>query len=123
MAKQTQLAFFSYSRQDSGFALKLAEELRAAGAAVWLDQLDIGPAQRWDRAVQDALEKCPQMLIVLSPSAVESDNVMDEVSFALEKRKPVIPVLYRDCEIPFRLRRLQYIDVRTEYQKGLRTLL
>src|SRR6266852_3699466 len=31
------LAFFSYSRQDSEFALKLAKDLRAAGAAVWLD--------------------------------------------------------------------------------------
>jgi hypothetical protein len=28
-------------------------------------------------------------------------------------------VLYRDCKIPLRLRRLQYIDLRTDYQAGL----
>jgi hypothetical protein len=28
-------AFFSYSREDSEFALRLAGDLKAAGAAVW----------------------------------------------------------------------------------------
>jgi hypothetical protein len=54
------------------------------------------------------------MLLVLSPGSVDSTNVMDEVSFALEERKLVIP---------FRLRRVQYIDVRTDYQSGLHELL
>ena len=57
-------AFFSYSRRDSEFALRLAEDLKAAGAAVWLDQLDIAPGQRWARAVQNALNDCPRMLVV-----------------------------------------------------------
>jgi hypothetical protein len=118
--KQT---FFSYARDDSKFALRLGEDLRAAGVSIWLDQLDIEPGQRWDRAVQSALVSCPRMLVVLSPSSVESDNVMDEVSFALEKKKTVIPVLWRDCEIPFRLRRVQYIDCRVEYDRGLKRLL
>lgn len=117
------LAFFSYSRQDSEFVQKLAKDLRDAGAGVWLDQLDIEPGQRWDSAVEQALAKCPKMLLVLSPASVDSTNVMDEVSFALEARKLVIPVLYQDCKIPFRLRRVQYIDARTDYQRGLHELL
>ncbi len=36
-------AFFSYSRLDAEFALKLAKDLRNAGASVWIDQLDISP--------------------------------------------------------------------------------
>ena len=63
------LAFFSYARTDSEFALKLARDLKAAGASVWLDQLDIPPGQRWDRAVEDALGHCEQVLVVLSPTA------------------------------------------------------
>jgi hypothetical protein len=47
-----QTAFFSYSRDDSEFALRLAADLKAAGANVWLDQLDIAPGQRWARTVQ-----------------------------------------------------------------------
>jgi hypothetical protein len=48
---------------------------------------------------------------------------MDEVSFALEEGKTVIPILYRDCVIPFRLRRVQYIDLRHDYDHGLAELL
>jgi hypothetical protein len=118
----TSAAFFSYGREDSDFALQLAGDLKAAGASVWLDQLDIVPGQRWDRAVEDALANCPRMLVILSPASVNSTNVMDEVSFALEEKKTVIPVVYRDCTIPFRLRRVQYVDFRHDYARGLKEL-
>jgi hypothetical protein len=115
--------FLSYSRKDSEFALRLAQDLRQKGASIWLDQLDIGAGQRWDSAVEEALHRCPRQVTILSPAAVSSDNVMDEVSFALEERKQIIPVLYRDCQVPFRLRRQQRIDFRTDYDRGLRELL
>ena len=116
-------AFFSYSRDDSEFVLRLAEDLKAAGANVWLDQLDIEPGQRWARAVQDALNKAPRMLVILSPSSAESTHVEDEVNFALEEHKTVIPVLYRDCTVPFQLRPFQYVDFRTDYARGLKVML
>jgi TIR domain-containing protein len=123
MPDPTSTTFFSYSRTDAEFVLRLAQDLRAAGAKVWLDQLDIGGGQLWDRAVEEALRTSPRQVAVLSPEAVNSQNVMDEVSYALEERKQVIPVLFRDCQIPFRLRRVQYIDFRTDYDRGLRELL
>ena len=123
MAKGDPAAFFSYCREDSAFALRLAADLKAAGANVWLDQLDIVPGQRWDRAVEDALTGCPRMLVILSPASVSSTNVMDEVSFALEEKKVVIPVFYKDCVIPFRLRRVQYVDFRVDYARGLQELI
>ena len=123
MTKPAGAAFFSYSRHDTEFAQRLAQELRAAGATIWLDQLDIRPGQRWDRSVQEAVARCPRMLVILSPDSVESENVMDELSFALEKKKTVIPVLYRDCEIPFRIGRVQYVDFRSDHDKALKELL
>jgi hypothetical protein len=112
----------SYSRKDSVFALKLAEELRQAGANVWLDQLDIAPGMPWDTAIQEALNTCPRLLVILSPDSVASRHVLDEVSYALGKGKTVIPVLYRECEIPFRLDRLNRIDVRDGITDLLRVL-
>jgi hypothetical protein len=116
-------AFFSYSREDSEFVLNVARDLKAAGSNVWLDQMDILPGQRWDEAVERALAGCPRVLVVLSPASIHSTNVMAEVSFALEEGKTVIPILYRDCAIPFRLRRTQYIDLRYDYDQGLTELL
>lgn len=102
--------FFSYAREDAPFALELARKLREASANVWLDQLDIVGGQRWDKAVEEALRSCEGTLVVLTPSSVASNNVMDEVSYALEEGKLVVPVLYKPCAVPFRLRRLQYVD-------------
>jgi transcription termination factor Rho len=115
--------FFSYARADSAFALHLAADLKAKGANVWLDQLDIRPGRQWDREIERALTACDEMLVILSPAAVESNNVMDEIGFALDEGKTVIPVLQEECRRPFRLRRLQYIDFKADYEKGLAALL
>jgi len=115
--------FFSYAREDSAFVLRLAKELRRAGANLWLDQLDILGGQRWDRAVQEALDACQGIIAVLSPEALASNNVMDEVSYALEEGKLVVPILLRSCAVPFRLRRVQYIDFIASYDAALPQLL
>lgn len=111
--------FCSYARADAGFVLKLAKDMKSAGANIWLDQLDIPVGQRWDQAVEEALRGCEYLLVVLSPTSVESNNVMDEVSFGFEEQKQILPVLYRTCVIPFRLRRLQYSDFTASYDAGL----
>jgi len=117
------LAFFSYSRHDAEFVLKLAKDLRAAGADLWLDQLDITAGQHWDTSIAEALGRSTRLLVVLSPDSVASNNVMDEVSYALDEQKTVIPVLHKPCEVPFRLRRTQYADFTAGYEKGLAALL
>jgi hypothetical protein len=123
MPLESPIAFFSYSRDDSPFVLQLAKDLRAGGAAAWLDQIDIRPGQRWDEAIEKALGNCPNLIVVLSPTSVESTNVMDEVSFAIDEKKTVIPVLYQTCKIPFRLRRVEYVDARTDYNLAVSELL
>jgi TIR domain len=119
----TPTAFVSYSRVDSEFAMQLAEHLKAAGANVWLDQLDIEPGTPWDSAIEEALLKSTHMLVVLSTVSVTSDNVRDEVSYALSQQMKVIPVLYRECKVPFRLARLQHIDFRNDYDIAFKALL
>ncbi len=116
-------AFISYSREDSEFALRLATDLKAAGAQVWLDQLDIKPGRPWDNAIEDALTDAPQMLVILSPASSKSQNVRDEIDFALRGGKIVVPILYIDCVIPLRLGRSQRIDFRADYAGGLTHLL
>lgn len=119
----TQKIFFSYSRFDSNFALKLAKDLREAGADIWIDQLDIPAGNHWDSAVEGALSSAACVLVILSPSSTASTNVMDEVSFALESGKKIIPVLLDDCLAPFRLRRLQRIDFTSDYGAGFNQLV
>jgi hypothetical protein len=115
--------FVSYARPDATFALRLASDLRHAAIDVWIDQLDIRPGQTWDQAVEQALQRSDSVLVILSPRAVASRSVMDEVSYALEENKWTIPVLLEACELPFRLRRLQHTDFSTDYDSALTRLL
>jgi hypothetical protein len=115
--------FFSYAREDAAFVLALAAELRAAGADLWLDQADIRGGQAWDETVERALDRCRGVLVVLSPAALASHNVMDEVAYALDKGKHVVPLLHRPCEMPLRLRRLHYIDFTREREEAVGELL
>ncbi|MBK9103855.1 MAG: TIR domain-containing protein [Saprospiraceae bacterium] len=119
----TQKIFFSYSRADSPFALTLAKDLREAGADIWIDQLDIPAGSHWDAAVEKALNSSAYVLVILTTSSTQSTNVMDEVSFALESGKKIIPVLLEDCLAPFRLRRLQRIDFTSDYTTGFNQLI
>ncbi|HXT19956.1 MAG TPA: toll/interleukin-1 receptor domain-containing protein, partial [Thermoanaerobaculia bacterium] len=114
---------FSYARKDSKFVVELAQRLRQAGVDLWLDQLDIVAGQLWDHAIESALKSCGGMIAVLSPDSIASNNVMDEVSYALEEGKQLVPVLLRPCAVPFRLRRVQHVDFTAGYDAAFQRLL
>ena len=116
--------FISYSRANSDFAVRLAKDLKAAGHEVWLDQLDIPTGSRWDDELEKALRTCSTFLIILSPEFIKSQNVKDEIGYAIDKGKHILPLMIKQCEIPFRLRRFQYVDFtkedHDEYKERLR---
>src|SRR3954467_5622247 len=111
--------FLSYSRSDERFALRLAKDLRAHGVAMWVDQLDIRPSEHWDRAIERAVSTCRGIVVVLSPRSVASDNVADEISFAIDGGKGVLPVMIERCNLPLRITRMQVIDATGNYNKAL----
>jgi len=102
--------FVCYAREDEDFVLKLASKLKSRGARVWVDKQDIPSAADWDRAIDQAIKDSAHFLIVLSPHAESSQEVRGELRMALDKEKPVVPILYKNCEIPRQLRTIQYID-------------
>lgn len=111
--------FLSYSRSDQEFALRLATNLRERGIAMWVDQLDIRPSEHWDRAIERAVHDCRGLVVVLSPRSVESDNVADEISFAIDHKKSVLPVMIEKCRLPLRITRMQVIDATAGYDRAL----
>jgi hypothetical protein len=102
--------FVCYARHDEVFVLRIAAAMRDRGVRIWIDQWNIEPGTDWNRSIDGALKACSTFLIVLSPEAVESDEVRGELRAALNHHKRVIPVLYRPCEIPTRLLLTQYLD-------------
>jgi len=115
--------FISYSRVDTEFVTRLINDLTRQGLNIWMDQRNIGAGQRWDSVIQDALEACDLFMIVLSPHSVESENVLDELSFAINSNKRIIPILLQNCEIPYRIARIQFVNFTRDYQTGFQHLI
>jgi len=114
--------FISYSRADKEFAERLANDLRAADIDVWIDQREIRPGQAWDAEIEAALERSDDVLVILSPDSVASEHVRNEIEFALNAKKTVVPLLHRHCTIPMRLLRIQYVDFTSSYDAGFSKL-
>jgi hypothetical protein len=115
--------FLSYSRSDQKFALRLATDLRAREIAIWIDQLDIRPSEHWDRAIERAVRDCCGLVVILSPRSIESENVMDEISYAIDRRKSVLPIMIERCPLPLRITRMQVIDATSDYDRALQQCL
>jgi hypothetical protein len=111
--------FLSYSRADETVAMRFANDLRERSIAMWVDQLDIRPSEHWDRAIERAVHECRGLVVILSPRSVESDNVADEISFAIDHKKSVLPVMIEKCRLPLRITRMQVIDATASYERAL----
>jgi len=116
-------SFFSYSRKDAEFVFKLATDLKNAGLNVWLDQLDILPGEPYDIAIEKALKQSDCMLIVLSTTSTASENVLNEIDYAKNRGKRIIPLLINDCEVPLSLVRKQRIDFTKDYNTAFQQLV
>src|SRR5690242_18660406 len=115
--------FISYAHADSAFVDRLEADLHKQGFDPWVDRQRLKGGQRWRRTLQDAVKRAQVLLIVLSPDAVASENVQIEYDYMLELGKVVIPLYYRQCEVPMELRAIQWIDFRHSYEQGLAALV
>tara|TARA_R110002051_G_scaffold81751_2_gene145960 strand:- start:13614 stop:14786 length:1173 start_codon:yes stop_codon:yes gene_type:complete len=116
MAKNT--VFISYSREDTDFMRQLKSRLEESGIKVWVDE-NIKGGATWDNIIEEALATSDSIIVVLSKASVASKMVMNEVSYGIEENKSVIPVMVEECKIPFRLRRIQYIDFTPGFESGI----
>ncbi len=110
--------FISYSRKDIDFGRKLAGDLEKAGYDVWWDLTDLQGGDDWPRAIPAAIEASQFFLIVLSPNSAVSDWVEKEYTHALSLRKKVIPIMLKQCSVPFALNTINYVNFTSEDYAG-----
>jgi hypothetical protein len=120
VTEKQSLTFISYSRNNKDFALELAKELKESGFQIWFDLLDIPTGARWDDEIEKALERCDIFMVILTPSSITSENVKDEIGYAIDSKKRILPILLKNANVPLRLRRFQYVDfTNVSYDEGI----
>src|SRR3954451_18955849 len=92
--------FFSYSRSDTDFVMRLRQDLERAGHEVWLDQDDIPGGAAWRRSIGEGIAGADVVLVVVTPASMGSPNVERELTVADEQAKRLLPVLAQPAVIP-----------------------
>lgn len=111
--------FISYSKKDSDFAIKLADDLISAGYKVWIDRsLQVG--EDWADTIEENLAKASGVIVVLSSKSIASSWVQHEGSIAYGLKKPMYPLLISELppeNLPIWAGKFQYHSfVKVEYQ-------
>lgn len=90
--------FVSYSRRDSRFVESVKPELENLGLDVWLDLDAIPPSANWRDEIQDGIERCEALILIVSPDSTTSPEVADEIVRAERLGKRIVPVIHREVE-------------------------
>ncbi|MGD1157482.1 MAG: TIR domain-containing protein [Terriglobia bacterium] len=120
--------FISHSSLDKQIAGGLALELAKRGVDVWLDEWAIQVGDSISRRVEEALENCTYVILLLSPGALASNWVDKEwrAAFSREMSRgevTVLPVLAAKCELPPLLRDRKYADISESFERGVNELV
>lgn len=82
--------FVCYAHDERKIVLEQIEWLRANGFEIWFDEA-IEAGNRWSEDLARAVEGCAVVLFFLSPRSTSSRYCLDEIHFALECGRPIVP--------------------------------
>ena len=74
-----------------------------------MDKSDIQPGSNWQDAIRTAVQASDVLVAVISPDFVASEWCGIEIDEALDAGVTVIPYVYRDAELPVRLKKINAI--------------
>jgi adenylate cyclase len=101
--------FVSYARSDKLRVAPLVAAIEAQGWSVWWDP-EISPGQEFDRQISAALRTAAAVVVVWTPTSVESRWVRGEARDAAD-RGVLVPVRFDGAELPIDVRAIHTTDL------------
>lgn len=124
--------FIAYVEEDLKAARKLYAVFRQRGFRPWLDRKNLLPGQNWPRAIEDAIQTSNFFVACFSQrSTRKRGSFHSELRFALSCAEQVpldeiffIPIRLDRCLVPRNIsRRIQYVDLFPDWQRGVKTVV
>jgi HEAT repeat protein len=105
--------FISYHSEDGEFVADVIRQLEDAGFQVWLDHERLRAEGKWRESIDTAIRDAFALLVILTPAARDSEQIMYEWMFALGVGVRVIPIIREATKLPPRLEPLTHLEFTT----------
>jgi hypothetical protein len=97
--------FLSHNHNDKAFVRRLAKDLDAHGVKVWLDEAEMKVGDSLITKIRAGIDEVDFFAVILSPNSVAAPWVANELDVAMNfqiggKAIKVLPIMYKDCELP-----------------------
>jgi isopentenyl diphosphate isomerase/L-lactate dehydrogenase-like FMN-dependent dehydrogenase len=86
--------FVSHFSGDEWVAGQMCKEIGALGAEAFIDAVDIEKGDDFEDEIREALDACDELVVLLTPQAMERPYVWMEVGAAWVQKKRIVGVLY-----------------------------
>lgn len=93
----TPFVFISYCHKDK-IVYSVLEQLQKNEYSFWYDE-GIKTGEKWRKEITENIKNCTQFVVFISENALNSENVKDEIHFALTKKKEIVVIRLDDCEL------------------------
>ena len=90
----SRLVFVSHSSVDTWVAKQIAREIEACGATPFLDEAEIDVGADFEEDILAFLEKADELVVLLTPWALDRPYVWAEIGAAWGRRIPIIGLLH-----------------------------
>jgi hypothetical protein len=87
------LVFVSHSSQDTWIAKQIAREIAARGATPFLDEAQVDAGADFEEDILNFLERAHELVVLLTPWALERPYVWAEIGAAWGRRIPIVAFL------------------------------
>jgi hypothetical protein len=88
------LVFISHSGRDTWVAKQIAREVSFCGATPFLDEADVEVGEDFEERVLAFLEQAHELLVLLTPWALDRPYVWAEIGAAWGRRIPIVGILH-----------------------------
>jgi hypothetical protein len=92
--EERHLVFVSHDGRDTWVAKQIAREIRTAGADPFLDEAEVEVGGDFEERVLEFLMNAAELIVLLTPWALERPYVWAELGAAWGRRIPIVGVLY-----------------------------
>lgn len=94
ITQSNRLVFISHSSRDTWIARQIAREVSSCGATPFLDEADVEVGEDFEENILAFLEQADELLVLLTPWALDRPYVWAEIGAAWGRRIPIIGILH-----------------------------